>query len=118
MAKPKTVMIGKKKWYELDPRKHGVGGIQPHMPKPRKEDRRAKSWEGYAVVFFPQYDIGWKATVSFHSTLGTLSQTPEAARVRYADNIGGPDSPDKKWAQYHHAGHRVRRIKIIDLGPA
>lgn len=116
--KTKTIKIGKKKWYELDPKKHGVAGIQPYMPKPRKEDRRARSWEGYAVIFFPQYDIGFKAIVGFHDTDSTISQTPEAARVRFADSIGGKDSPDKKWATYYKAGHRVRRIKIIDLGPA
>lgn len=113
----KTVKIGKKKWYELDPKKHGVAGLQPHMPKPRKEDRRATSWEGYAVIFFPQYQIRMKADVGFRNTNETLSQTPEAARVKFADCIGGPDSPDKKWLTYHKAGHRVRRIRVTDLGP-
>jgi len=105
------------KWYTLDPKKHGAGGITKRMPKPRKQDNRARAWEGYAVVFFPQYEIGFKATVGFHQTLDTLSQTPEAARVRFADNIGGAESPDVKWKEYHKAGHRVRKVRVIDLGP-
>lgn len=118
MPRPKVHKIGKRKWYELDPKKHGVGGLSPYMPKPRKQDRRAKPWEGYAVIFFPQYKIGFKAEIGMMSTEETLSQTPEAARVKYADRIGGPEHPAKKWAHYHKAGHRVRRIRIVDLGPA
>lgn len=88
------------------------------LPKKRKQDVRAKPWEGYAVIFFPQYELGFKATVGFHQTSETLSQTPEAARVKYADRVGGVDSPDKKWERYYGAGHRVRRVRIVDLGPA
>jgi hypothetical protein len=106
------------KWYELDFKKHGIGGLTTTKPKRRKEDRRAKSWEGYAVVFFPQVELSFKAQVGFMGTVETLSQTAEAARVKYADKIGGPDSPDKKWTEYQVAGHRVRRVKIIDMGPA
>lgn len=116
--KAKAHKIGKRKWYKLDPKKHGVAGLSPHTPKRRKEDRRAAPWEGYAVIFFPQYEIGQKAAVGFYGTAATLSQTAEAARVKFADSIGGKESPDKKWAEYHKAGHRVRRIKIVDLGPA
>lgn len=106
------------KWYELDPKKHGIGGLTPRMPKPRKQDRRALPWEGFAVVFFPQYDVGFKAEIHFMGCENTMSQTPEAARVRFADSIGGNEHPAKKWREYHKAGHRVRRVRIIDLGPA
>lgn len=114
----KTVKIGKRKWYELDPKKHGIGGITPHMPKPRKQDRRAKRMDAYAVIFFPQYKLGFRATIDFLATHETISQTPEAARVKFADRIGGPGHPAQKWRDFHKAGHRVRRIRIIDLGPA
>ncbi len=117
-TKKGRVKIDKRHWYELDPEKHGVGGLSPHMPKLRKEDRRARPLEGYAVIFFPQYNIGWKAQIWYNEVQETLSQTPEAARVRYADHIGGKEHPAKKWAKYHKAGHRVRRVKIIDMGPA
>lgn len=110
----------KRKWYTLDPKKHGVGGLTLKNPgmKPRKEDKKAKAWEGYAVVFFPQYELGFKASIGFHDTNRTLSQTAEAARVKYSDHIGGNESPDEKWKTYHKAGHRVRKVRIIDLGPA
>lgn len=114
----KTTKLGKRKWYELDPKKHGISGLSPYMPKPRKQDRRAKAWEGYSVVFFPQYRLGWKAHIGYHDTLQHMSQTPEAARVRFADKIGGDKSPAQKWKNYYRAGHRVRKIKIIDMGPA
>jgi len=110
--------IGRKKWYEMDPKVTWVAGLSPTKLKRRKEDRRASPWEGYAVIFFPQYNIGWKASVGFQGLSETLSQTPEAARIRFADNIGGNDHPDKKWKDFHKAGHRVRRVRIIDLGPA
>lgn len=114
----KKKVVKKTKWYKLDPKKHGVAGLS-RFPAPRKkEDKRATSWEGYGVVFFPQYKIGFNAAVGFHGTEKTLSQTAEAARVRFADGIGGKGSPDEKWKTYHHAGHRVRKIKIIDMGPA
>lgn len=116
--KLKKPRASRHKWYELDPKKHGVGGLIHLKPTPRTEDRRAKSWEGYAVIFFPQYKIGWKAQVGFNETEETLSQTAEAARIKYADRIGGAEKPDKKWKDYHRAGHRVRRVRIIDLGPA
>lgn len=115
----KPVMIGKKKWYELDHKIHGIGGLSPKYPKRRKQDRRAKAWEGYAVIFFPQYEMsGMRAEVGFLETQETLSQTAEAARIKYADRIGGTGNPDKKWEEYNKAGHRVRRVRIIDLGPA
>ena len=119
MAKKlKVHKIGRKKWYELDDKKHGIAGLLPHFPKPRKQDRRAIPMDAYAVIFFPRYKFGWKATIGFMNIEETISQTPEAARVRYADRIGGKESPDKKWKEYHKAGHMVRRIRIIDLGPA
>lgn len=113
-----TALPVKRKWYHLDPKKHGLGGVTHLKPVKRKPDRRASPWEGYAVIFFPQYKVGFKAQVGFQSTNDTLSQTAEAARVRFADNIGGEGSPDLKWAEYHLAGHRVRRVRIVDLGPA
>ena len=113
--KKKTVK--KTKWYEMDPKKHGMAGLSKFPIKPRKQDHRAKPWYGYAVILFPQYELGWKATIGFHGTQETLSQSAEGARVKYADRIGGKESPDKKWARYHNAGHRVRKVKIIDLGP-
>ena len=114
----RVVKVGRKKWYEMDPKVTWVAGLSPTRLKRRKEDRRAAPWEGYAVIFFPQYNIGIKASVGFSSTEETLSQTAEAARVKFADRIGGKDHPDKKWKGYHKAGHRVRRVRIIDLGPA
>lgn len=118
MARTKVIKDGKKRWYELDPKKHGIAGLTKHFPKKRKQDRRALPWEGYVVEFFPQYRLGWKAQLGFNSAIETLSKTPEAARVRYADSIGGAEHPAKKWDTYYQAGHRVRRVRLIDLGPA
>ena len=74
----RVVKIGRKKWYEMDPDLTGVAGLSPTTLKRRKEDRRAQPWEGYAVIFFPQYNIGMKATIGFLGTEETLSQTAEA----------------------------------------
>lgn len=90
------------------------GGVTYKRPKLREQDRRAKPAELYAVVFFPKITGLMKAQVNFYGLRETLSATPEAAKVRFMDSI----KKGEKWATYHHAGHRVRKVKVIDLGDA
>ena len=106
------------KLHELNHKVHGVSGLTYTEPKPRAQDSRAEPWEGYAVVFFPKYDLGFKAQIGFISTIETLSQTAEAARIKFTDHIGGKEDPNKKWTDYHAAGHCIRKVRIIDLGDA
>jgi hypothetical protein len=82
--------------------------------KMRKQDRRAKSDEMYAVVFFPKITGIGKAQIGFYSLRDTLSATPEAAKARFMDGI----ARGEKWETYHDAGHRIRRVKVIDMGDA
>lgn len=106
-----------KKWYPLDAKKHGVGGLSAHPIGQRiKEDRRAKPAEFYAVVFFPQYQAVRKtigpASINFWEIEGTLANSPEAARIKFMDRI----AKGEKWSTYAKAGHRVRKVRIVDCG--
>lgn len=99
------------------------GGVVIKRPgmKPmrlRKQDRRALPYEAYAVVFFPKITNFMKARIGFYGLAETLAKTPEAAIVKFIDRIGGDEPDKKKWKHYHQAGHRVRKIKITDLGDA
>lgn len=107
-------MAKKQKYYELDAKKHGVGGLITIRPTRRKQDKRALATEFYAVVFFPKINGIGKAEIDFWDLHDTLSQSPEAARVRFMDKI----RQGEKWEDYANAGHRIRRVKITDLGDA
>ena len=109
---------GGKKLYGLDHKKHGIGGVVTGYPKKRKEDKLATHLEGYAVVFFPQYKLNFRASIWDQNILETLSKTPETAIVKFCDRIGGKKTLKQKWKQYSEAGHRVRKVKIIDMGKA
>ena len=87
-------------------------GLLLRKPRARKQARRAKSAEMFAVIFFPKITGIMNAQVGFYNL--RLSQTPEAARVKFMDDI----KKGEKWATYADAGHRVRRVRIIDLGDA
>lgn len=105
-------MARERKIYTLDHKKHGIGGVTYRKPKRKKQDRRAKPSEMYAVIFFPKIEGIGAASVDFFGLRDTLSATPAAAKVRFMDRI----HKDCTWAQYARAGHRVRKVKVIDLG--
>lgn len=93
------------------------GGVTYNPPKPQAQDRRAKSAEMYVVAFFPKIKLGgkrWRAEIGFYNLRESLSQTPETAIAKYMDHI----AKGEKWETYAHAGHRVRKIRIVDLGDA
>jgi hypothetical protein len=101
-----------RKFYILDHKKDGVGGVVTTKPTTRKQDRRASPEFMYAVIFFPKISGIGKASVNFFAIRDTLSATPAAARVRFLDRL----AKGCTWAQYARAGHKVRRVKITDVG--
>lgn len=109
----------KMKFYKLDAKKHGIGGSTPNPLGVRvPEDKKAKPADFYAVVFFPQYEgvkktLG-KAQVDFWGIEETLANSPEAAKVKFMDGM----QQGEKWSTYQKSGHRVRKIRISDLGNA
>ena len=105
------------KFTPLDPKKHGIGGLVRGGLRPKKQDYRFQAETFYAVVFFPKIQGLGKARVYKQGIAETLSHTKEAAIARFDDVH--PSVRDKRsWKQSHAAGQMVRRIKIIDLGPA
>jgi hypothetical protein len=90
------------------------GGVVLRKPRRRKQDKRATAADMYAVVFFPRIDVLGKARVGFYEVRGTLSNSPEAAKTRFMDGI----AKGEKWETYAEAGHRVRRVRISDMGDA
>lgn len=100
-------------WVALDWKKHGVGGAVRGPLKYREQDKRATSDAGYAVVFFPR--IKGIGRAHLHMYLReTLSHSPQAAVTKFMDRIARSET----WATYFKAGHRVRKIKLTDLGDA
>lgn len=108
-----------RKFYALNAKRHGIGGMTPHPISERcKEERRAKASDFYAVIFFPQYK-GVKKTiggarVNFWGIESTLANSPAAAIVKFMDRI----AKGEKWETYSKAGHRVRKVRISDFGKA
>lgn len=92
----------------------GPGGLLTTKPKLRKQDKRAKSKEGYAVVFFPKITQLGAAAIWHREVAETFSQSAEAAQAKFMDGI----KQGETWETYHDAGHRVRRVRVIDLGDA
>ena len=90
------------------------GGIVLKKPRARKQAKRAKSEEMYCVVFFPKITGIIEATVNFYGIRTTMANTPEAAKVFFMDRI----AKGEKWETYHDAGHRIRKVRVIDLGDA
>ena len=91
------------------------GGVIATAKRPmrrRKQDRRAKAFDGYAVIFFPKITNLGKARIS-QMVWNTLAQTPEAAISKFMDGMKG-----ETWETYHDAGHRVRKVRLSDLGDA
>lgn len=102
------------KLHMLDRKKHGIGGATYKFPAPRKQDKRAKSEEYYVVAFFPKFQFGMKASIGFFDLRSTISASPDAAVVRFMDGI----RQGEKWSDYAKAGHRVRKVRVVDLGDA
>ncbi len=103
----------RREWAWLDPKKHGIGGAVPAPLRYRKQDRRAIGDTGYAVVFFPRIHGIGKAALHMYLR-ETLSHSPEAAVSKFMDRIARSET----WKTYYTAGHRVRKIKLVDLGDA
>lgn len=74
----------------------------------------ALSHEGYAVVFFPRITGIGEATLGFPTVWETLSQTSEAAIAKFLDRI----AKGQTWETYADAGHKVRKVRIDDMGDA
>jgi hypothetical protein len=103
-----------RKFYPLDHKKHGVGGVVMKPFKPRKQDRRAKPAEFFCVVFFPTITQIGNASLAYPRIYDTFAQTSETAKAKFLDNM----AKGEKWDNYHKAGHRIRRVRISDLGDA
>lgn len=106
--------IGDKTFSTLDPKKHGVGGVVRGKIYNRKQDKRATTGEFYAVVFFPRIRGIGRASIDVWQVFGTLSNSPAAAKAKFMDGI----RQGEKWATYARAGHRIRKVRITDLGDA
>lgn len=102
----------KRKLYSLNPKKHGLGGLSYTKPTRRKQDRRAKPLDGYAVFFFPKINGIGPAEIWHNAATGSLSATPAAAIAKHLDGIVGT------WAEAQRAGWRVRKVRVNDLGDA
>ena len=89
-------------------------GVVREEPSFREQDAKAASAEAFAVVFFPKITGIGHASLDFPRTSSTLSQTREAAISKFMDGI----RTGEVWKTYHDAGHRVRRVRITDLGDA
>lgn len=110
--------MSESKYYKLWELTHpgGPKGLinRRQKPKERKQDNRATSCEGYAVIFFPKITGIGKANMWMWRTVETVSQTPEAAIIKFMDKI----KKGEKWETYYDAGHRVRKVRLVDLGDA
>lgn len=102
MSKPK-------KFYTLNHKKHGIGGVSSIKPTQRKQDRRAKTSVRYAMVFFPKIDGIGPATLDWDVL---LTMRPESAPVVFMDRI----APSEQLKTYKAAGWRLRKIKLTDMG--
>jgi hypothetical protein len=100
-------------WIGLDWKKHGIGGVIKAPLRYRKQDKRATGDTAYAVVFFPRIKGIGRAHVDMYIR-ETLSRSPEAAISRFMDRIARSET----WKTYYRAGHKVRKIKLSDLGDA
>ncbi len=106
-------MDGSSKFFELV-HPGGPKGILQGEPKMREQDKSARDGEGYVVCFFPRITGIGAANLNYPGALETFSQTPEAAVMKFMDRI----KRGEKWETYRDAGHRVRKVKIVDLGDA
>jgi hypothetical protein len=102
------------RFWELHPDGGAVKGIIQKEPKMRKQDKKFRPGEFYAVVFFPKITLIGKAGAHFHEVSNTISQSPDAAKTRFMDGI----KQGEKWETYVKAGHRIRKVRVVDLGDA
>lgn len=98
----------------LDAKKHGYNGAIVGAIKFRKQDKRAKPCEMYAVVFFPRVQRIGKACIWPHAIRGALANSAATAKAIFMDGL----APGQKWATYNRAGHRIRKVRIVDCGDA
>jgi hypothetical protein len=100
-------------WTPLDFKKHGIGGLVKGRLRYRKQEKRAASGHCYAVVFFPRIKGIGGANVDFYIR-ETMASSPEVVIAKFMDRIARSET----WATYYKAGHKVRKIKLVDAGPA
>ena len=103
----------KNKYYKLI-HPGGPRGFLLEKPKRRKQDKKFKSAEFYAVVFFPKITGLGEASARWPNTISTISNSRKAAIVKFMDGITAGET----WETYYDAGYRVRKINITDLGDA
>ena len=103
-----------RKYFRLLTETVGVGGIMLEKPTLQEQDKEATPAEGYVVAFFPRIGQLGPATLSWPRVSETFSQTPETAIARFMDGI----KKGEEWERYQEAGHRVRKVRLIDLGDA
>jgi hypothetical protein len=101
-------------YFELDYKKHGVGGLTRHEPRWREQDKEATPAEFFAAVFFPKIEGIGDATLGDSHFRDTLAQTKDAAIMRFLDTI----APNQTWEGYEAAGWCIRKVRVIDLGDA
>lgn len=101
-----------KGYYALNPKVLGVMGIVKGEPVLREQDEQAIAEEFFAVVFFPRLELLGPARVNFFGL--HLSQSREAAIVKFLDSM----ALEQTWEEYERAGHKVRRVRVTDLGDA
>jgi hypothetical protein len=92
----------------------GPGGIVTEEPRFREQDETAAPTELYAVVFFPKITGIGDASIAWPAVKRTLAQTPHAAVVKFMDGI----AKSERWETYQDAGHRIRKVRLVDLGDA
>ena len=101
------------KFYELV-HPGGPRGYVLKKPRRQKQDKKFEPGTFYAVIFFPKITGIGKASANWPRVMETLSQSPEAAISKFMDGI----KQGETWETYQDAGHRVRQVKISDLGDA
>lgn len=102
-----------RKFYELV-HPGGPRGLVLEEPKMQEQDKEFEPGVFYAVIFFPKITGIGKATGQWPRIMDTLSNSPEAAKTKFMDGI----SKHESWQTYVDAGHKIRRVKITDLGDA
>jgi hypothetical protein len=90
--------------------------MKPKVSQPARKTKRAKPLEGYVVAFFMRPEVGKQEPIILsHVIRETLSTTPQMARLKWCDNV---HQGQREWKKYQRAGHRIRKIRITDLGDA
>lgn len=93
--------------------KRGISGVFTSPPRLRKQDGRARPLVMFACVFFPRLKQLPPASIYGHDVNHRMAHSAKAAILKFMDGKPKTDT----WAQYVRAGWKVRRVKLIDMGP-